>query len=90
MKFGGNKFELNHSFIFLNTQFKFCSKPVTLGLPTIMTVSSASKMVLKLIFKFSKFVILVRLLIYSKKIKGRSIDPCSMPYLMVTQLEILF
>jgi hypothetical protein len=54
-----------------------------------MTVSSASKMVLKLILKFSEFI-LVRLLKYSKKRKGPSIDPCSMPYLMIPQLEILF
>jgi len=77
MKFGGSKFALNHSFIFLNTQLKFCSKPEIFGLPTIMKVSSA---------KFSEFVILVRLLICSKKSKGPSIDPCSALYLKVPQL----
>jgi hypothetical protein len=66
MKFGGSKFTLSHSFIFLNTQLKFCSKPEMLGLPTIMIVSSSNKMVLKLIFKFSEFI-LVRLLKHGKK-----------------------
>jgi hypothetical protein len=53
-------------------------------------VLSANKMALKLISKFSEFVILVGLLIYSKKSKGPSIDLCSMPFLVVSQLEILF
>jgi len=39
-----------------------------LGLLTITLVSSANKMVLRLILIFSKFVIFGRLLIYSKRL----------------------
>lgn len=73
-----------------NTQFTFHSKSVMLGLLTITLVSSTNKMVLRLIFIFSKFVILGMSLIYSKKSRGPSINPCGTTYLMVLQLEIYF
>jgi len=59
-----------------------------LGLLTITLVSSANKMVLRLIFIFSKFFIFGRLLIYSKKSRGPSTEPCGTPYVMVPQLQI--
>jgi len=64
------------------------SKSAMLESLTITLVSSANKMVLRLIFIFSKFVIFGRYLIYSIKSRGSTIEPYGTPYVMVPQLQI--